>query len=356
VHPATSKKKTTTSIDTNMADSQNPQPQASDVAPQVGNVQDKVDAVANTAPQADVAKRPRDDDDGGDDRGPAAAIAPDVVQRDAKKGCDAKGAAVPAAGFKNGLTSVKDPNMFYPETYDAFDPDCVVADGDAQNSKVGGGKMLFIKYMNKSRGVTYPLCVQAPKAFMPAGIMEYKGTDGKINVNALCSLGREWEANPIMVGFRRLCDKLQSACARLIMNKGINIPYCATEAAARDSVVPFVSVTEKADPEDPNKLIVFPPSYKLVINTAGNNRTLLVTRTAQPDGSYTFGEVSYQEVSKGATMVPMIQFNWIYRRKRTNPNGYLFSIHGAAHQGVVEFSGDAQSSMSDRTRCLSIIM
>lgn len=37
---------------------------------------------------------------------------------------------------KLGLTAIKGANMFYPETYDKFDPDCLITDGDPQTSKV----------------------------------------------------------------------------------------------------------------------------------------------------------------------------------------------------------------------------
>ena len=107
---------------------------------------------------ASEKKRPRENDE-----------TPGLAERDSKRAKDRDGDAAPAPSNPSpGLTVGKDENMFYPETYDKFDPDCVVADGDPQNSKVGGGKILFIKYMNKERGVSYPLCVQGPKMFLPA--------------------------------------------------------------------------------------------------------------------------------------------------------------------------------------------
>lgn len=106
-------------------------------------------------PQRDGLKRERADD--GDNFA-------DVSQRDSKRVADRNGepAAVsrplglmsPGPGLDSdtcasasadtktspkiqpGLTAGKDENMFYPETYDKFDPNCLVADGDPQNSKV----------------------------------------------------------------------------------------------------------------------------------------------------------------------------------------------------------------------------
>jgi hypothetical protein len=303
-----------------------------------------VDGIVSTspAPAAASLKRARDED-------PASSIDA-IVQRDPKRGCDAKKDPVPR---NTGLTSTKDPNMFYPESYDTFDPECLVADGDAQNSRVGGGKILFIKYLSKARGVTHPLCIQAPKVFLPAGISEYPGADGKFNVSALCSLGREWKSNATMVAFKALCERVQDAIARLILNKNMGEPYCKDVDSARNSIVPFTVITEKPDPEDASKLIVFPPSFKLVINTAANNRTLLVTRMADADGTVNYGEISYGMVAKGSAMVPMIHFNWIYRKMRTNPKGWSYSIHGSAHQAVVDAPNSTESMGS---KSLSIVI
>jgi hypothetical protein len=196
--------------------------------------------------------------------------------------------------------------------------------------------MLFIKYMNKERGVSYPLCVQGPKLFLPAGVKEYQGDGNKVNTNALCSLGREWDSNPTMVAFRRLCDRIQGACVRLIMNKSLHLPYCQKEEDVQHSFSPIIGISEKAAEDDPTRLIVYPPSFKLIINTTPNNRTLLVTRITTTDGEPAYGEISHQGVIKGACMIPMINFQWVYRRKRSNPNGWAFNMHASAYQAIVE--------------------
>lgn len=195
---------------------------------------------------------------------------------------------------------------------------------------------MFIKYMDKERGMSFPLCVQGPKMFLPAGIREYQDDGAKMNTSALCSLGREWESNPTMVAFRGLCDKIQAACIRLIMNKSLHLPYCAKEEDLGRAFTPIISIAEKTSDEDPSKLIIYPPSFKLVINTAASNRTLLVTRITTADKETVYGEIPHQGVGKGASMIPMIQFQWVYRRKRTNPNGWAFSMHASAYQAVVE--------------------
>lgn len=253
---------------------------------------------------------------------------------------EAKCAAVPdlivPKGGRIGLRCRKDPLKFYVETYDKFDPDCVVAEGDPQTSRVGGGKMLFIKYMDKATGVMRPLMVQSPKVFLPAGIMEYTGEGGKVNANCLCSLGREWESNASMVAFRQLCDKVQAACVRIIMNKQLNLPYCQKEEDVAKAFTPIVSESEKMSEDDPAKIVKFPPSFKLCINTGPAKRSLLVTRTVEPDGTCSHDEISHHCVIKGSAMVPMINFVWVYRRKRSNPNGWTFSMNAAVHEAVVE--------------------
>lgn len=120
------------------------------------------------------------------------------------------------------------------------------------------------------------------------------------------------------------------------MNKSLGQPYAPKEEDVRRSFMPIVASAEKASEEEPSKLIIFPPSFKLVINTAPNNRTLLVTKMVSPGGAPVYGEVPHQGVIKGASMIPMINFQWIYRRKRSNPNSWAFSMHASAFQAIVE--------------------
>ena len=293
----------------------------------VDQKQDKADSptVGQDCAPGDAQQRARSADGAGD-----------AQQRDAQRMRGADGTAIPAPP-KPGKPQKKDPNMFYPETYDQFDPECVVSDGEPQMSRAGGGKMLFLKYAFRERAVTVPLCVQAPKLFMPAGIMEYAGDGaGKVNTNALCSMGREWEMNPNMVAFKALCEKIQAACIRLLVAKQMGLPYCQKPEDVEKSLAPLISTSEKASEEEPTKLIVYPPSFKLVINTAPNNRTLLVTKAGNADGTVSFEEISHHSVVKGSSITPMVHFRWIYRRKRSNPNGWAFNLHVSAYQAVVE--------------------
>lgn len=215
--------------------------------------------------------------------------------------------------------------------------------------------MLHILYLNKERGVAYPLCVQAPKIFLPAGMKDYHQKDGKINTNALCSLGREWESNPSMVAFRSVCVKIQKACVRLVMNKNLNVPYYQNEEQVYNAFTPIVDAPEKPSKDDPTKLIKYPPCFKMIINTNTNKRTLLVCQTsANPHtGEPIYAEISHLEVVAGASAIPMLHFRWIYRRMRSNPNGWTFSINVAAHQAIVQ----RPSVMNNANTCsLSVVI
>lgn len=219
--------------------------------------------------------------------------------------------------------------------------------------------MLFIRYMNKERGVSYPLCVQTPKLFLPAGIKEYKAEGGKMNINALCSMGREWESNPSMVAFRQLCDKIQAACVRLIMNKSLNFPYCQREEDVQRSFSPIVFISEKTSDDDPTKLVIYPPSFKLVVNTNSSARTLLVTRITTPDGQPAYGEIPYQSVTKGSWIVAMAQFSWVYRRKISNPNAWRYNAHISIFQGITDppgTLGEPSPSCSGAAPRLAVIL
>jgi hypothetical protein len=294
----------------------------------------------------------------------------DAVQRDPKKMCNANGIPCIATMVKTPrMTMTADPTMFYPPgllmsnpnamSYASFDPECVIADGDAQNSQKGvGGKMLFLKYMDKARGVAFPLCIQSPKVFLPAGVGVYaeKGPNEKPNVNALCSLGREWGDNPNMTAFRELCDSVQQACHRLTINKGMNEPFCKDIDSVAKSFTPFVNVTERPDPNDPSRLITYPPSFKLVINTAVNNATILVMEVKDSKGVSNFEPIPYASVLKGSSITPMIHFNWIFRKRAKN--GYAFNIRASMHQAIVEPPGGGSGGSEDGNKVckLSVVV
>jgi hypothetical protein len=305
-------------------------------------------------------KQPKDADD-------AKTTAPppdmDAVQRDAKKSAvaPADGSSTPipapAPAPRTGIPPVKNPNYLYPDMYSRFkEAGCMVIDGEPIASKMGGGKMVFVKYTNRERGVTHPLAVQAPKLFLPAGILEFTEKDGsvsnKVSINALCSLGREWKSNPIMVDFNNLCEEIKLECARLIFNKQLGMPYYTKLEEVVAAFTPMIVTTEKASDDDPSKIVTYPPSIKVVINTATNNKTLLVTRTTKDD-KIEYNQISYHAVTKGSSMIPMIVVNWIYRKKRSMPNGWSFSIHTSAHQAIVEASGTCSDA---DTASISIIV
>lgn len=227
----------------------------------------------------------------------------------------------------------RDLNMFYPDTYDKMDEQNMMCDGDPIVSKVGGGKMAFIKYMDKERGISHPLCSQAPKMFLPSGISEFQNATGKVNTNALCSLGKDWESNVEAVSFKNFCDRVKQGCARIIVNKGLHLPYCKTIEDVLANFTDIVFVSEKISEDDPSNVIVFAPSIKLIINTAPNNKTLLVSPTQTPNGTI-MAEIDYKSVQKSSSLTPMITFRWIYRKK--DKNGWTFSVNCAVHQGIID--------------------
>jgi hypothetical protein len=100
------------------------------------------------------------------------SVSSDAVQRDSKRSADANGDPSAAPGTRSsdppaqvqaprdaqivpkpqpGLTASKDENMFYPENYDKFDPNCLVADGDPQNSKVS----VILLCAHRGHSITY---------------------------------------------------------------------------------------------------------------------------------------------------------------------------------------------------------
>lgn len=245
------------------------------------------------------------------------------------------------------ITEQRDPYMFYPENYGQFDTERLMLDGEPQKSKLGGGMMMFLKYMWKD-GVQKNLCVQAPKMFLPGGINEFREEGkSKVNTSCLASFGKEWENNPQMVAFKALCAQIVRACARIIMNKQLHLPYCPTLEDVLRSFTPICEKTEKESKDDPSKMITYEPSIKLVVNTSPTNRSMFVTQVMSPEGPI-YVRVPHDKVEKGGTIIPMVNFQWFYRKKFNNPAKWSFSMHASIYQAVVGGASSVGSGMSSR--------
>jgi hypothetical protein len=237
-----------------------------------------------------------------------------------------------------GIHEHRDDCMFYPDTYHLFDPENLFADGDPQTSRMGGGKMIFLGYKYPN-GQTRPLCVQAPKLFMPGGIKEFQNREGgsKIDVNALCSLGKDWQQNPQLVAFKEVCDKIQTAVANIVVAKKQHLPHCRSVEDVLASMAKIVCSTEKWTEEDPPRKIEYPPAIKLTVNRTTNNKSLLVARLQSRDGAGPkYGEIQAAGVCKGSSIIPMICFNWVYRKQKSNPTGWSYNIRSSIYQAIVE--------------------
>jgi hypothetical protein len=254
------------------------------------------------------------------------------------------------------ISEKRKPHMFYPDMYKEFEGSRLIAEGEPQNSKVGGGKMMFISYLWPD-GVQRPLYVQAPKMILPGGIMVFQGQGAeKERTTALCSMGKEWEQNPAMVAYRDLTNNITQACVALIMAKQLHLPYCPTAEDVTNSLSPLIFVSEKISEEDPSKTIVYPPSVKLAVNTASNNKSMLVTRVVTSNvgtSRYGYGQISIGGVAKGSSIIPMQTYNWVYRKKKTQPTGWAFSVRTSIYQAVIEPPNALGSGISDTLAVLS---
>lgn len=294
------------------------------------------------APKKSMKRIAPDADEGGEDtpmpKKPRGAPMPSADRMRALQ-ASAAAMAKPAPAEPKPLpqiTEERDPHMFYPDMYDTFDPERVVAIGDPQTAKVGGGKLLFINYLYPD-GVEKALCVQAPKMYMPAGIKDYVSKySNKIDTNALCSLGKDWEKNPQLVGFRALCDKINQACARLVVAKGMHKHYCKTVDDVLACMTKICFVSEKWTEEDEPRKIVYDPSIKLKVNKADNNRSLIVTRITLKDGTSCYAEITPTSVARGSSIIPMINFQWIFRNQKSAPPAWGFNVSSGIYQAIIE--------------------
>lgn len=272
------------------------------------------------------------------------------------------------------------PEMFYPDTYNEFDPECLVCEGEPQKSAMGGGsgnQIIYIKYLNKNLGKTHPLCVQAPKLFMPAGLRKYsadkktaeepapKGGDAGTsksapradNVNVLCSLGRDWENNANMVKFKDICDKIERACARLCIEKGSHRPFFNTQNADQlmnEAFAHVAAVAIKQSDKNPDEVITFPPSIKLNVKSGAGVSRFWFER--QCNGTVVFDPIPMDmllNVQKHA-IVPMIHFDWIYRRKIDNK--WKYSVHLSIHQGIVSNVDTSSPTYQNGSQSIDVVI
>lgn len=293
---------------------------------------------AEPAPVVDKDLPPQADEDDEDDDGvspktqpkkaaptPTAAL---LVRQSVDVGAAIAASDVPA------ITEEKDKYMFYPENYAQFDPERMAMEGEAQKSKVGGGMMMFLKYVFPD-GVTKNLCVQGPKMFLPAGIKRFEEDGGsKTAVSALASFGKEWENNPQMVAFKELCAQIVRGCARIAVAKNMAMPYCKNVDEVIAAFAPICEKSQKESKDDPSQIVTFEPAIKLTVNTAPANRTMLVSQVMTPEG-FVYVKIPHDKVEKGGSIIPMINFQWMYRKKMNNPNRWSFSMHASIYQAVV---------------------
>lgn len=255
----------------------------------------------------------------------------DVLQQLQAIAAPAAAASPPVAAAPD-IVIEEDPHMFYEDKYDLFNADSLITEGEPQTSTVGGGKMMFLLYKYPD-GVVKPLCVQAPKMFTPGGAAEFSEEGSKPRTSILCSLGANYASNPNLVAFKSLCDKIQSACAKLCMTKRLQAPFYTSLKEVEDSFSSLVFCSEKATDEDPPKIVKYPPSIKLAVNTSANYKSVLVTKASADR----FITISPSSIVKGCSIIPMIHFQWVYRKKRAPPlTGWGFSIRCSVYQAVVD--------------------
>jgi hypothetical protein len=265
----------------------------------------------------------------------------------------APGLAPGASASAPSLTEERDPHMFYPDTYATFDDEKMVNESEPVKSKKGTGMMLFISYIWPD-GVQKPLLVQAPKLFLPGGIMKFEDKDdsgkvSKVNTVALCSLGKEWESNPQMVAFRDLCNKIKKGAARLCFNKDLGEPFHKDLEAVESRFGDLIIESIMYDKQNPNVEVgTYPPSMKLCINTAPNNRSLFVSKLPADPADPTkkrYAQISVDAIGKGSSIVPMVHFQWTFRKKAKNDakkDCFSFNVHATIYQAVVEVGGQVQ--------------
>ena len=242
---------------------------------------------------------------------------------------------VPPAAPAPSITEERDPYMFYPDNYESFNPEKLVCEREPTKSRIGGGMMMFIAYIWPD-GVQKPLCVQAPKMFLPDGVRSFI-EEGKTTHSMLCSLGKDWESNPRSVQFRTLCDQIRRACARVCGAKKLGLPYCKTDEDILGSFGQLVFETVKYDEKDLSKPpTVFPPSIKMAVNNASNNKSRFVVRLPSDPNKRRYTDIPFSSISKGNSVIPMIQFQWIFRKKRQNPDGWAFSLRTCVFEGIID--------------------
>lgn len=223
----------------------------------------------------------------------------------------------------------RSPFVIYPDEYAKFDPKRIVFSKEPQNSKEGGGMILFMNYVyiwmdpetGTEKTAVKPLLVNTPNGMhLPSGMKPWK--DGKIST--LMSCGRDWEANPYMKQFNDIMTMIVTRCIEAIIEKKWNDPFPNTPEKLMDNFTPplFIGMS----PEGKQ----YPPSMKVSIIISTTNKTEMYKYAPKPP----LQPLLAADVIAGSSATAIIHIPWVYRRKVKGVWNYSIRING--YQLVIE--------------------
>lgn len=223
----------------------------------------------------------------------------------------------------------RNPCVIYPDQYESFDPKLLAIAKDAEKSREGGGEIRYISYVYQVkdpetgviRAVTKPLLINTPNGmYLPTGVTTWP--DGKITT--LLSMGRDWEMNPMMVQFKKICRDIQDFVIQSIVDKEWNVGCTNTFDAVAEQFTDFMF--EGMGPKGEQ----YPPSIKASVIVTGKMRTEIFEFAPKPP----LRPMIPAEVIGGSSITAIIHIPWIYRKK--DGKKWKFSMRSNLFQGVVE--------------------
>lgn len=306
-----------------------------------------------------------------DDVAAAVVNAPPSLSEAAKKALLDKAAKDPTllADATTNAPSIavsRDPHCFYPDTYETLDEDMFCSDGDPMKSKDPevAGLICFVSYKWPD-GMTGPFRAQYPKLFCPTGAKEYEDKDGKKKkgLSIMASLGDNYQNDPEIQKFMKFCDRVRNGLIKLAFNKGMGKPHHPTIESLATKFSHMISAPfKKYQDEDQTVLLkIYPPSVKLTINDAANNKSGFYLRMppspADPLKKSRNVSIPHTGVEKGMSICPVVQVQWIFRKSSKDPATqqpfYLYNAKSAIFQAVVYPSQSFGSGASAST--LSVV-
>lgn len=196
---------------------------------------------------------------------------------------------------------------------------------DIITTVAGGGKLMLLGLQNGSK-----LMAITPEMELPCWFPIWHPQN--VPVNVLCSLGRFWASDVKLSAFRHFMDDIQQQCIKLIKEAQLHRPYHIKDETLEESFTPIIEEREGFSINS-DTVSKFPPSIRFNIPDMDNSSTNIIAMS--DEGKLVPLDIGSDNRLFKNTIQARIRLDWVYRKKRSNPQGWRFSVRWTIVQAIV---------------------